>query len=391
MKKVCLFLLCLLIVLGGCAEKETQMPAQTEAPTAPKILSAEDQAALIAANRALWEEKTESEYETYYYTFLDLDHNGRLEVFAAITQGTGIFTSGAFYEVNESYDALTKYVPEEGNFLPEVIVSSVKCFELDGQYFYPFVDSTRNGAAESWSAVEWLSVKNGRLNMETIAWAHLQYDFETGKEISTYSDANGTISETEFASAADRAGSGMRESRVSLYWRPAEEYRSAEDIMLSYRVFLGEAELPRPETACLMLNLEGMTEEMPARLYSGDGYSIYIPEENWEHFSVSSAGEMGEVWWYSYNHDIQMQIVKLSGMNLAQAQSWVRQQNPGFDLTEDRRGGLAGMDRQEETILDARILTANGSSYVIFLFYPPEAAEGGGVRLNVIADSFELL
>ena len=74
-----------------------------------ELRSREEQRAILEANRSLWE-FTEPWESPWFYAFTDLDHNGRQEVIAASTQGSGIFTYAHFYEVKADFSGIENAV-----------------------------------------------------------------------------------------------------------------------------------------------------------------------------------------------------------------------------------------------------------------------------------------
>ena len=157
-----LLTLCITLSLCACTGKADVAPAVSAAPepvksaeptaseTPAAVLPSEtEQLALIANLLSIWECKLdyESSYDYYRYAVTDLDANGRLEIFAAITQGTGIYTSGRFFELSESGDTLIEYPlsANEYSFLPEVTVSKTVKYtdSAKSETHYIFNDNTK--------------------------------------------------------------------------------------------------------------------------------------------------------------------------------------------------------------------------------------------------------
>ena len=109
---ILLFTLCASL-LTGCGQSAPEAPIEESfTPIQPVTLpGAAEQEALLEQNRALWEF---GGYETaWFYAFTDLDHNGRLEVIAATTQGSGVFTYGHLYEVAEDFSGVNDCCPPD--------------------------------------------------------------------------------------------------------------------------------------------------------------------------------------------------------------------------------------------------------------------------------------
>ena len=122
-----------------------------------------------------------------------------------------------------------------------------------------------------------------------------------------------------------------------------------------------------------------------ATLYAGDGYSLYIFDEDWVYF----LDEGQPVWESRLNPDVKLGVIHLKGMTSSAAQQWVRQRFEGFNLTEDKQGGLGGTNA-EGILADVRLIPSGDDVYALCCVYPMEAEEGFGVRLAVMADTFAL-
>lgn len=130
----------------------------------------------------------------------------------------------------------------------------------------------------------------------------------------------------------------------------------------------GEA-LPEPGRdahAVLMMEVEGQTEEVPATLYEGEGYSIYIPDEGW----TKVAGKLPK----------------------GAANQWVSDFNPEVTLTVcPNEVGANWAEMQKNAIVFDQKSEAGDvvfRTWTVYMAYPPEAEEGFGARLPVIAESF---
>lgn len=146
---------------------------------------------------------------------------------------------------------------------------------------------------------------------------------------------------------------------------------------------------PRDEETVLTYYLEGIETQTQVVLYQGSGYSIYTPAMEWTLEQQQLGGQTAQVLQSDWNPDVMLSIVGLDGMELAQAQDWVRQTFPAYDLIEDARGGLGGSNAANQ-LLDVIFHPASDTVYAVLLQYPLEAAEGFGTRMNAFADTFEL-
>ena len=142
---------------------------------------------------------------------------------------------------------------------------------------------------------------------------------------------------------------------------------------------------PAKQQTELTFYVEGMEETAMATLYAGDGYSLYIFDENWVYYLDDGQ----PVWESRFNPDVKLSVIHLKDMPLSVAQGWVRRRFEGFDLIEDNQGGLGGTNA-ENIMADVRLIPSQDDVYAVSSIYPMEAAEGFGTRLAVMADTFTL-
>ncbi len=226
-------------LLSGCAlpgkVTETQPPVTAQPAVTEETASIdfEAQIKLLADSQSQWQQP-EDMGEPYYYAVTDLDRNGRLEILAMSTQGTGVFTYGKIYEVNDSGSALAECsLPlEEGEALPELIMTSVPAANAQGTYYYLFHDDVKNGAAEYHQLIQAVSLKDGAISIETLGQSDMIA--VDGEPSWTYSQNGQSITQEEYdaiipAFQAERQGftanfewftleNGMDEATLSKSW-----------------------------------------------------------------------------------------------------------------------------------------------------------------------------
>lgn len=143
----------------------------------------------------------------------------------------------------------------------------------------------------------------------------------------------------------------------------------------------------RAKTAVLNMVVEGDSEPVPATLYVGDGYSLYVPDEGWS----KSAGENSVTWISTDNELVGLSVTKFEGVSAADARAQYVE-NSGFIFEDQLENGidepLAGWDEDGDN-LELMIAQNGGSVYIVAWTYPAEAAEGFGARLGQIANTFE--
>lgn len=145
----------------------------------------------------------------------------------------------------------------------------------------------------------------------------------------------------------------------------------------------------REPTTTLEYYLEGEPTQTQAALFSGEGYSLYIPVEGWLSTEAQLEGAPARLWCSEVNDAVCLSVIWLAEQDIEQARQWVRTAAPGYDLLEDARGGMGGMDAADQ-MLDAMFYPTQDGVYVLVQQYPLEAAEGFGTRMSVFADTFEL-
>lgn len=102
-----------------------------------------------------WQQVTNDEtdmFEVYKVAVADLNRNGRLELICSGLHGTGSFSVTFIYEVNESFDGITRLystdrddgVDKGGDFTKH---SFFNCYKKDGVYYYAVDDYTGTGWA----------------------------------------------------------------------------------------------------------------------------------------------------------------------------------------------------------------------------------------------------
>lgn len=154
------------------------------------------------------------------------------------------------------------------------------------------------------------------------------------------------------------------------------------------------AELGRPEKTDLEFVVEGETEYLPAALYIGQGYSMYIPDTGWRLETDMDDGIPEDTWESTLNDDVELTVSHYSGVSEHEARTRFAADQDGY-IFEDLMGGgwgdpLMGMEADGDRV--AFMSTeGNGTVYVVSWKYPAEAAEGFGVRLTQIAETFELM
>ena len=145
------------------------------------------------------------------------------------------------------------------------------------------------------------------------------------------------------------------------------------------RYAAGEAS-GRETRRTLVYYLEGNEVQTPATLYQGDGWSLYLPDDGWQRDGDAAR------WHLAGNDAISLEVRALGTLDMAEAREQVRAAET-IPLVESRQGDFLG--DSGESVLIVRFFPGAADTYAVFSRYPAEASEGGGVLLQVIADTFQ--
>ena len=149
-----------------------------------------------------------------------------------------------------------------------------------------------------------------------------------------------------------------------------------------------ETSSSRPEQTDLNFVVEGLEESIPAYLFRDLEYSLYIPHDGWQYHRMLEHDMLAKCWISTINPDVSLTVRHLGYRNLVEAQEWEREQNTGFQLIEDKQGGIGGTDGTGRSMLKVFFYSGQNAMYAVELRYPMEATEGFGTLLQVMADTF---
>lgn len=149
----------------------------------------------------------------------------------------------------------------------------------------------------------------------------------------------------------------------------------------------------RSETTQLHYFPEGVEQVCSATLFTGEAYSIYIPDGMWEYRSTTYGGTPADRWIYTANEEIMLTAICWGSADGEPPYEAMYQANTGFRLTLDENGDLVTDYSQvgPETPMKRAHFICVGDNlyYVLLLEYPVEAAEGAGAMLSAMAATFE--
>ena len=207
----------------------TEAPAPTPPPDPGAALTREQQIALLEQGRDRWA-FTDPYDSPWFYTYTDLDHNGRYEVLAATTQGSGIFTYANFYEVTPEGTGIRNLYHEgvtvEGvDDWPEIVMESLPGYQDPdaGRWVYACEGITRDGAARQYFAWYVLELKDGAAEWERIAQKTVEWTEGRDEPTVTCTDAAGNpISQADYEGAPARRYAAWEAFTLPLEWKRVE-------------------------------------------------------------------------------------------------------------------------------------------------------------------------
>lgn len=128
----------------------------------------------------------------------------------------------------------------------------------------------------------------------------------------------------------------------------------------------------REKTAILAFMVEG-EEQIPATLVTGEGYSFYLPDNEWQQSEP-------DTWTASMNEQVRFWILHQDGKTLDQ----VEQELSGSGFTEvyDRT-----WQQMDEMIYGVELKVLEGDVWGIYYHYPADMEEGWGRRILSIGDT----
>ena len=133
--------------------------------------------------------------------------------------------------------------------------------------------------------------------------------------------------------------------------------------------------------------------QLPAILYTGDGYSIYIPDEGWTLELECDEDVVHQTWESDREDDAALSVYHYENVSFMVARDRFLKESD-FSFSADSGGALVdpllGKDNDGDI---CKVMVAEGShgvTYVIAWEYPADAEETCGVTLGAMADSFAL-
>lgn len=241
----------MLFALCACGKKTEPAATPTAAPTAapaepaaPDPSSIEGQLNLIYSS--LSQLSAAAEYQSFYYTVTDFDHDDYLEVFAAVTEGNAAYTRGDMYEVSDDYTTLTKvsFSNPNGDYLPEVIVKSCDTYVSGGVYNYIYTDTSSVGMAGHYITTQAMTKNDNTLQFTNLGYQDVEYF--NGNTVYVFADKNGNLLDdpSDFDKLAANEFPGATKTTTNFDWFTLPEVTSVARLATSYNVFAGDEVAP---------------------------------------------------------------------------------------------------------------------------------------------------
>lgn len=143
-----------------------------------------------------------------------------------------------------------------------------------------------------------------------------------------------------------------------------------------------------PEKVTIMVSKEGELQTVPATLFVGDGYSIYIPDEGWRLFGPEDGTASYDFtkygldkWGSELNDQVLLWINKYDGSSVEEVREGLAVKGYQTDGTE-MTAGEAGLSYH------VKLIESEAGCYGVFYCCPEEAEEGWGRDLSAVAESF---
>lgn len=150
----------------------------------------------------------------------------------------------------------------------------------------------------------------------------------------------------------------------------------------------------RPEHTDAAFSVEGEEELVPCTLYTGEGYSLYLPDEDWSAPEHSEDDDVPTEQWVSiYNDEIWLKVSHYRDLPAQEAREAFAQSS-GAEF-EDLMGGengdpLTAVYPENHFLNFISVEDGDSGAYILSWQFPFEAADGYGVRLDTIVSTFEV-
>ncbi len=132
-------------------------------------------------------------------------------------------------------------------------------------------------------------------------------------------------------------------------------------------------------------------EETPAStsLYTGNGYSIYIPDDEFRKGMDFDDGILEDYWENKTNEDVEIHVATYSGVTPEKAQQHFLKENDDY-IFEDLTGMPVCGREKEGDALWFFAETNEDNTYIVSWKYPKAAEDAISAKLAKIAETFQV-
>ena len=261
MKKFFSVFLAVLIIAALCVSAFAEpivKPAIKEAPAS----DIDKQLELIFKNINLLCQETDVN-ELWSYTVTDLDHNGSLELIAAIQKGAEMYTYAKIWEVGKDLDSFIEcdMGVGEGEPFVDIICESADTYydKATNTWYYMFSEDYGNSSTEFYAVKCSVSLKDDYVSPAAYAMEHVMVN--NGLHIVEYTDLSGnSITLEEYNAAGADQFKDFEKSGTNFGWFHATEITSVSTLTESYEIFKGGRE--------------------PSKVQEGNNSIIIVPAPN---------------------------------------------------------------------------------------------------------------
>ncbi len=162
---------------------------------------------------------------------------------------------------------------------------------------------------------------------------------------------------------------------------PVEDAPADNDILENTTVpESSDEEVEKEDKTVLKVMREGEMDEIPATLFAGEGYSIYLTDGDWQQHAPDawSGAFDGEL---VLNGQVQLWITHYEDKTANQ----VKEELESDGYTSENSDIIK---QESEVIYKVRLYESGNDVWGVFYCYPIEAEEGWGALLPLIADTF---
>ena len=241
-----LLILAMLFSLTLCVGAEAFADDSTATP--------EEQLKLLASHvNSL---KQNDDTNTWYYTVVDLDHDGCLEFIAASLHPQDRSTNLKIWTVSKDATSLTECNLDKDTeeSFPDIMTDTVDTYHVKDTdtWYYMVYDNVVLSNSEVYTIKTAVNLKDGIVSYEPYAVEHTV--LQNGMRNISHTDINGiAVSAQQYNASGTDAYAGAERSNTAFEWLTGDKVGELDRLTESYEVFLGTREptevfpVPKPE------------------------------------------------------------------------------------------------------------------------------------------------